>query len=310
MIDVSSQVSITFSEQAVDRVAQALLRADADSTEEFEFVWQNPVFRASAQEQARTLLREVMVGQDVTLDADGLAATMVSAKDGAQCALMFYWAPPDADLRKIAELAGFETKQLLMLDELPPGHPLVRQYKDNLARPEVVLKYWKPSMPPDWSLARMGINEVNDPFALFVRRRPAARQSLVGGRYRHKKSGKVYRVIAEATGRYNGDSVGGQTRIEGCPFVVYQSETDGKTWVRPKEQFEDGRFEVIAEPSGSSVLDSRRGAMEESLEFYANRDNYEGHAPVTRTTIDDRDGFVFDDGSNARSVLAELQMLE
>jgi hypothetical protein len=49
-------------------------------------------------------------------------------------------------------------------------------------------------------------------------------------RWRHRKGGE-YTVVAVA-------------RIEAdlMPVIVYQSEKDGSVWVRPIDEFEDGRF--------------------------------------------------------------------
>ncbi len=38
------------------------------------------------------------------------------------------------------------------------------------------------------------------------------------------------------------------TAAEGAIFAVYQCEEDGKVWVRPINEFEDGRFEPLPEP--------------------------------------------------------------
>ena len=58
--------------------------------------------------------------------------------------------------------------------------------------------------------------------------------AVVGSRYSHRKGGDyVVTGIAEHT----------ETREE---MVVYQRESDGKLWVRPRAMFEDeGRFEVL-----------------------------------------------------------------
>lgn len=57
-----------------------------------------------------------------------------------------------------------------------------------------------------------------------------------GQRYLHVKSGGEYTVVSLA-------------RIENnlAPVVVYQSDKNGSNWVRPLDEFEDGRFVLIAE---------------------------------------------------------------
>lgn len=56
-----------------------------------------------------------------------------------------------------------------------------------------------------------------------------------GTRWRHRKGGE-YTVIAVA-------------RIEAdlSPVIVYRSDADGRSWVRPLAEFEDGRFTQITD---------------------------------------------------------------
>jgi len=49
---------------------------------------------------------------------------------------------------------------------------------------------------------------------------------------RHKKTGGIYRIICAA-----------QLEATLEDVIVYRSEATGETWVRPKEQMFDGRFE-------------------------------------------------------------------
>ena len=53
-------------------------------------------------------------------------------------------------------------------------------------------------------------------------------------RFRHRKRGHIYQVIS--TGIL-------ERTME--PVVIYQSEDDGRIWVRPVGEFTDGRFEPI-----------------------------------------------------------------
>jgi len=59
-------------------------------------------------------------------------------------------------------------------------------------------------------------------------------------RYRHKKTGGVYRVL-HATALIEADM---------SLAVVYQSEKDGTVWVRPTREFLDGRFDRIGTSTG------------------------------------------------------------
>lgn len=68
--------------------------------------------------------------------------------------------------------------------------------------------------------------------------------------FRHKKRGGVYRVIGKATLQCDedphGGHDGGNALSDGEEMYVYRGE-DGRLWVRSKAEFEDGRFQVLAE---------------------------------------------------------------
>jgi hypothetical protein len=60
--------------------------------------------------------------------------------------------------------------------------------------------------------------------------------------WRHKKRGTTYKVIGTAEAQVE-DCI-----LEGHRVVVYRADSDGKLWVRPTEEFYDGRFERAAQP--------------------------------------------------------------
>jgi hypothetical protein len=67
---------------------------------------------------------------------------------------------------------------------------------------------------------------------------PRVKQELV--RWRHKKRGGEYSVIAHGRLQIEGD-------LDYEKVVVYQGE-DGRVWVRPAYEFNDGRFELLDNP--------------------------------------------------------------
>lgn len=70
--------------------------------------------------------------------------------------------------------------------------------------------------------------------------------------WRHKKSGGLYTIIGEAI-------------IESTMqrATIYKSLHDDKVWIRPKDEFHDGRFEVMnsMEFRGGCVQLSHSGAF-------------------------------------------------
>jgi hypothetical protein len=62
--------------------------------------------------------------------------------------------------------------------------------------------------------------------------------------YRHKKRGTLYRLVGigkmQAETWHDKDTFGDP--VDMAEVAVYQSLDDGAIWVRPREEFEDGRF--------------------------------------------------------------------
>lgn len=69
--------------------------------------------------------------------------------------------------------------------------------------------------------------------------------------HRHKKRGSEYTLIGigkmQASRWFEGWPDGGSTTVDMEEVAIYRG-TDGQLWVRPHEEFEDGRFEIIAAP--------------------------------------------------------------
>lgn len=63
-------------------------------------------------------------------------------------------------------------------------------------------------------------------------------------RYLHKKRGTTYHRLGDAPLQCAAPF----TAAEGAIFTVYMSEADGKLYVRPINEFDDGRFQELAEP--------------------------------------------------------------
>ncbi|GLK74581.1 DUF1653 domain-containing protein [Ancylobacter dichloromethanicus] len=64
-------------------------------------------------------------------------------------------------------------------------------------------------------------------------------QAAKGTVFRHRKRGSTYTVVASATLQTNSPI------SDDASVVIYQSE-DGKLWVRPVDEFFDGRFEELS----------------------------------------------------------------
>ena len=68
-------------------------------------------------------------------------------------------------------------------------------------------------------------------------------------KYKHKKRGTTYRIIAEGVMSVSADwyywNGPAYTNVDGEPVIIYQSCEDARVWVRPRDEFFDGRFEEV-----------------------------------------------------------------
>lgn len=94
----------------------------------------------------------------------------------------------------------------------------------------------------------------------------ALRASVVGAnvgaeRVRHKKRGTTYEVIGEAEVQISIGDVFDGTRVvcEGDRLTVYRG-AGGKLWVRPSDEFNDGRFEAVGTDVGTGEISPANSA--------------------------------------------------
>lgn len=107
--------------------------------------------------------------------------------------------------------------------------------KDDKPLNDLVLIDW-------WHRGRASI-ELEEKVARLEAETAALRtQQQASERYRHKKTGGVYRVISDTA----------LLEADKTAAVVYQSEADGVVWIRSAEQFYDGRFERIDAPAAGA----------------------------------------------------------
>jgi hypothetical protein len=88
--------------------------------------------------------------------------------------------------------------------------------------------------PQEFPVWRDFLDEANAPST-----QPPLLMAMRSRRVRHKKRGTTYCVLGY------GELQSSTPIKEGAALVVYQCETDGRIWVRPAAEFEDGRFEII-----------------------------------------------------------------
>lgn len=73
----------------------------------------------------------------------------------------------------------------------------------------------------------------------MMRHSPEQRRHLEGSWWQHRKGG-LYRLLKFGT-----------IEADLTPAVIYESHKDGMVWVRPYDQFMDGRFTQVPSPFAS-----------------------------------------------------------
>ena len=68
---------------------------------------------------------------------------------------------------------------------------------------------------------------------------------MVGEKWRHKKRGVVYEIVTDTASIQVSAAPELEQMFEDDMWVVYKNLSTGAHWVRPREEFLDGRFERV-----------------------------------------------------------------
>jgi hypothetical protein len=68
---------------------------------------------------------------------------------------------------------------------------------------------------------------------------------MIGQHWKHKVRGHVYEIVSETASLQMSCDPEVEARYENDDFVVYRNVKNGAVWIRPTEEFMDGRFERV-----------------------------------------------------------------
>ena len=77
---------------------------------------------------------------------------------------------------------------------------------------------------------------------------------MTENRWRHKKRGTVYDVLFDSAGMQCASAPDFESMFDDAHWTVYQNVKTGAIWIRPTEEFLDGRFERVTEDSDAGQI--------------------------------------------------------